>query len=216
MLNEQQAKGNNGLAKTKYVTFTIDADSLKAAKLRAERVEADVLNNFKSFSVPARPLTGAERLEALHSQLNPGGARFRFDWKDRVASGLSTKDCIAPSSFDFRDGKTFKMGDVYGAVSHLQILAPELKDTLLADFLDIDAPVTVTIHIRSIDQSEAIKTIKRKLSDIDKMKIEEQKKAVRAGYDMDIILNASPGFVVCAEVLIFTIHCEASVNSGFF
>ena len=36
-------------------------------------------------------------------------------------------------------------------------------------------------------ESAAIKTIKRKLTDIDKMKIEEQKKAVRAGYDMDII-----------------------------
>jgi hypothetical protein len=187
MLNEQQAKGNNGLTKTKYVTFTIDADNLKAAKLRLERVEADVLNNFKGFSVPTQPLTGAERLETLYKQLNPSGAKFRFDWKDRVNTGLSTKDFIAPASFDFRDGKTFKMGDVYGAVSHLQILAPELKDTLLADFLDIDAPVTVTIHIQSIDQSEAIKTIKRKLSDIDKMKIEEQKKAVRAGYDMDII-----------------------------
>jgi type IV secretory pathway VirB4 component len=58
---------------------------------------------------------------------------------------------------------------------------------MLADFLDIDAPVTVTLHIKSIDQSEAIKTIKRKLSDLEKMKIEEQKKAVRSGYDMDII-----------------------------
>jgi hypothetical protein len=187
MLNEQQAKGNNGLTKTKYVTYTIDADNLKAAKLRLERIETDVLNNFKAFSVPAQPMTGAERLETLYNQLNPGGVKFSFDWKDRVRTGLSTKDVIAPTSFDFRDGKVFKMGDVYGTVSHLQILAPELKDTLLADFLDIDAPVTVTIHIQSIDQSEAIKTIKRKLSDIDKMKIEEQKKAVRAGYDMDII-----------------------------
>ena len=42
----------------------------------------------------------------------------------------------------------------------------------------------VTLHIQSIDQSAAIKTIKRKITDLDKMKIEEQKKAVRAGYDM--------------------------------
>jgi type IV secretory pathway VirB4 component len=72
-------------------------------------------------------------------------------------------------------------------VSFLQILAPELTDRMLADFLDMDAPVTVTIHIQSIDQTDAIKKIKKKLSDIEKMKIEEQKKAVRAGYDMDII-----------------------------
>jgi hypothetical protein len=188
MLNNQLAKGNNGLTKTKYVTFGIRADNLKAAKLRIERVEVDILNNFKVLGVSAHSLTGAERLEVMHNQFHPDGtAKFRFNWKDRVASGLSTKDYIAPTSFDFRDGKMFRMGDDYGAVSHIQILAPELNDRMLADFLDIDAPVTVTLHIRSIDQSEAIKMIKHKLSDLEKMKIEEQKKAVRAGYDMDII-----------------------------
>jgi hypothetical protein len=188
MLKNQLAKGNNGLTKTKYVTFGIEADNLKAAKLRIERVEADILNNFKTLGVSARSLSGAERLEILHNQFHPdGGDKFVFDWKTRVSSGLSTKDFIAPSSFDFQDGKTFMMGGHIGAVSYLQILAPELTDRMLADFLDMDAPVTVTLHIQSIDQSEAIKTVKRKLSDLDAMKIQEQKKAVRSGYDMDII-----------------------------
>jgi hypothetical protein len=188
MLDNQLAKGNNGLTKTKYVTFGIRADNFKAAKLRIERVEADILANFKVLGVSAHSLTGAERLEVLHNQFHPDGTmKFRFDWKDRVASGLSTKDYIAPTSFNFRDGKTFKMGDDFGAVSYVQILAPELTDRMLADFLDIDAPVTVTLHVQSIDQSEAIKMIKRKMSDIDAMKIQEQKKAVKAGYDMDII-----------------------------
>jgi hypothetical protein len=188
MLKNQLAKGNNGLIKKKYITFGIEAGSFKAAKLRIERVEADILNNFKALGVSAHSLTGAERLEALHGQFHPDGAdKFRFNWKDRVSTGLSTKDFIAPTSFDFTGGKMFRMGGHFGAVSHLQILAPELTDRMLADFLDIDAPVTVTLHIRSIDQSEAIKTVKRKLSDLDAMKIQEQKKAVRSGYDMDII-----------------------------
>jgi len=187
-IRNQQAKGNNGLVKTKYVTFGVEADNLKAAKLRAERVEADILNNYKTLGVPSKPLNGMERLEVLHGVFHPdGNVKFRFNWKDIPRTGQSTKDFIAPTSFDFRDGKTFKMGEYYGAVSYLQILAPELTDRLLADFLDLDSAVTVTIHIKSIDQSEAIKTIKRKLSDLDKMKIEEQKKAVRSGYDMDII-----------------------------
>ena len=188
MLKNQLAKGNNGLSKTKYITFGIEADSLKAAKPRIERVEADILNNFKALGVSAHSLTGAERLEALHGQFHPDGAdKFRFNWKERVETGLSTKDFIAPTSFDFRDGKVFRMGGHCGAVSYLQILAPELTDRMLADFLSLDAPVTVTLHIQSIDQAEAIKTIKRKLSDLDAMKIQEQKKAVRSGYDMDII-----------------------------
>ncbi len=187
-IRSQQAKGNNGLVKTKYVTFGIEADNLKAARLRAERVEADVLNNYKTLGVPSKPLNGMERLELIHGIFHPhGGDKFRFNWKDIPRTGQSTKDYIAPTSLDFRDGSIFKVGKHYGAVSYLQILAPELTDRLLADFLDLDSAVTVTIHIKSIDQTEAIKTIKRKLSDLDKMKIEEQKKAVRAGYDMEII-----------------------------
>ena len=188
MLKNQLSKGNNGLVKTKYITFGVEADSLKTAKMRLERVEADILGNFKVMSVKARTLNGLERLEVLHGQFHPdGNEKLRFSWGDIPKTGLSTKDYIAPTSFNFRDGKTFRMGTTIGAVSFVQILAPELTDRMLADFLDLDNAVTVNLHIQSIDQSEAIKNIKRKLSDLDKMRIEEQKKAVRSGYDMDII-----------------------------
>ena len=79
------------------------------------------------------------------------------------------------------------MGRKLGAVSFLQILAPELNDRLLADFLDMESSLVVTMHVQSVDQTTAIKTIKRKITDLDRSKIEEQKKAVRGGYDMDII-----------------------------
>ncbi len=42
------------------------------------------------------------------------------------------------------------------------------------------------MHIQSVDQNKAIKTIKRTITELDRSKIEEQKKAVRAGYDMDV------------------------------
>ena len=189
MLKNQLEKGNNGLAKRKYITFGIEADDLRTAKMRLERVETDVLNNFKTLGVQAVPLSGLERLELLHSQLHPSGQeKFKFAWSDLAKTGLSTKDFIAPTSFTFsKDGKTFRIGEYSGAMSFLQILAPELTDRMLAEFLDLDDAVTVNLHIQSIDQAQAIRNIKRKMSDLQKMKIEEQKKAVRAGYDMDII-----------------------------
>ena len=58
MLQNQLARGNNGLIKTKYLTFGIDADSIKAAKPRLERIETDILNNFKRLGVAARTLDG--------------------------------------------------------------------------------------------------------------------------------------------------------------
>lgn len=187
MLKNQLAKGNNGLVKHKYITFSIEANNLSAAKARLARIETDILNNFKVLGVSARPMTGYERLKTLHGVFHPEGEPFSFDFAWLAPSGLSTKDFIAPSSFHFGEGRTFRMGKKIGAASFLEILAPELNDRMLADILDMETGVIVNLHIKSIDQTEAIKAIKRKITDLDKMKIEEQKKAVRSGYDMDII-----------------------------
>ena len=187
MLKHQLAKGNNGFVKSKYITFSVEADNLNAAKARLARIETDILNNFKVLGAAARPMTGYERLEALHSVFHPEGEPFRFSWDWLTPSGLTTKDFISPSSFRFGEGRYFRMGRKIGAVSFLEILAPELNDRMLADILDLETGIVVNLHIKSIDQTEAIKTIKRKITDLDKMKIEEQKKAVRSGYDMDII-----------------------------
>ena len=188
MLRDQLAKGNNGLIKTKYLTFGIEADGMKTAKPRLERIETDVLNNFKRLGVAAEPLNGTDRLRLLHDMLRiDDPAPFRFSWDWLASSGLSVKDFIAPSSFEFAKGNYFGIGQKRGAVSFLQILAPELNDRMLADFLDMESSLIVTMHVQSVDQVSAIKTIKRKITDLDRMKIEEQKKAVRSGYDMDII-----------------------------
>jgi len=188
MLKSQLAKGNNGLVKQKYITFGIEADSLREAKPRLERIELDIINNFKMLGVPARSLNGLERLEVIHGQLHPDGrSKLHFDWSALPKTGLSTKDYVAPTSFDFRNKKAFGMGQTLGATSFIQIIAPELTDKLLADFLNMENAITVNMHIKSIDQAEAIKTIKRKITDLDAMKITEQKKAVRSGYDFDII-----------------------------
>ncbi|XIJ20926.1 DUF87 domain-containing protein [Lacrimispora sp. JR3] len=188
MLHNQLARGNNGLVKTKYLTFGIEAENIKIAKPRLERIENDLWNAFKRLGVHLTSLDGKQRLKLMHNILRmSGNAPFSFEWNWLAPSGLSTKDFIAPSSFEFKEKGTFRTGDKYGAVSFLQILAPELNDRVLSDFLEMESNLVVTMHIQSVDQIKAIKTIKRKITDLDKMKIEEQKKAVRAGYDMDII-----------------------------
>ena len=188
MLRSQLARGNNGLIKTKYLTFGIEAANVKVAKPRLDRIETDLLNNFKRLGVTAEPLNGKERLALMHGMFHiDEHLDFNFSWDWLAPSGLSVKDFIAPSSFEFRNGKDFGVGKKLGAVSFLQILAPELNDRMLADFLDMESSLIVTMHIQSVDQTKAIKTVKRKITDLQKMTIEEQKKAVRSGYDMDII-----------------------------
>ncbi len=188
MLKNQLAKGNNGRVRTKYITFGIEAENIREAKPKLERIEADILNNFKVLGVSAYPLSGEERLQILYETFNPEEkVPFQFSYDRVLRSGMGTKDFIAPTSFVFRDGKTFQMGNTIGAASYLQILAPELTDKMLAEFLDMDRNLIVNLHIQSLDQMKAIKLVKSKVTDINRMKIEEQKKAVRSGYDMDII-----------------------------
>ena len=188
MLRNQLAKGNNGLVRTKYLTFGIEADNIREAKPKLERIETDILNNFKVLGVSAYPLNGVERLQIMYETFNQDNkVPFRFNYEDVLRTGLNTKDYIAPSSFVFKNGKDFQMGDTIGAVSYLQILASELTDKMLAEFLEMDCNLLVNLHIQSIDQMKAIKLVKAKVTDINRMKIEEQKKAVRSGYDMDII-----------------------------
>ena len=203
MLFHQMEAGNNGLTKTKFLTFGIHADSIKAAKPRIIHIETDLLNNFKRLGVQARVLNGKERLALMHQQFHMGDKeKFRFDWKYLLGSGLSVKDFIAPSSFAFPNGKKFQMGSLYGAMSFLSIDAFDISDRMLADFLNMESSQIVTMHIQSVDQNEAIKTVKHTITELDRSKIEEQKKAVRAGYDMDIIPSDLATFGKDAKALL--------------
>ena len=188
MLTKQLARSNNGMVRTRLVTFGVQAESARAARPRLERMEAEVTGNLRRLGVRSHPLSGRERLELLHGQLHPGEREpFRFSWEDIPQSGLSTKDYIAPAGFDFRQSRSFRIGATWGAASYLQIMASELSDRLLAELLELDAEMTITLHIQTVDQTKAVKAIKSKVSDIDKMKVEEQKRAVKSGYDMDIL-----------------------------
>ena len=190
MLKGQIAKSNNGIDRAKYLTFGVPADDLASARPRLERVEADIVGNFKRLGVEVRPLDGLDRLAVLHGQTHPGPQRraFQFSWREIVKTGLGTKEAIVPfEGFDFSQPRTFRVGRYWGAASYLQIMASEMSDQLLREILELDAELTVTLHIQTVDQGRAIKTIKGKVSDIGKMKVEEQRKAIRAGYDPDIL-----------------------------
>ena len=187
MLRKQLERGSNGLIKTKYLTLTIEARDSKTARARFSRIVMDALNHFKVMGALAKELGGKEWLEMLHGILHPDGERFAFEWSWLAPSGLSVQDFIAPSSFRFGEARKFTMADKFCAVSFLQVSAPEMDDRMLTELLDTDSGLLVSLHIRSMDQNEAIKTVKRKITDIDSMKIDAQKKAVREGFDMDII-----------------------------
>ena len=174
MLRQQLSKGNNGLTKTKFLTYGIEGDSMAQVKPRLEHIQNDLMNNFHRLGVQAKPLNGAQRLKLMHDMFNMDGAsKFHFDWKDLVKSGLSVKDAIAPTAFAFKNSRTFQMGGIFCAASFLSITASDISDQLLKDFLDMDSSQIVTMHIQSVDQNRAIKTVKRTITELDRSKIEE-------------------------------------------
>ena len=188
MLKNLSAKGKNGVIKTKHIIFGIEAENLKEARQRFISIEADILKNLRNLGTNAKSLDGKERLSVLYEFFNQDKMEpFHFSFKEMAESGNSVKDYIAPQGFEFRFPGRYKMGHMFGATKYLDIISPKLNDELIKRLLDIDSNISLSIHMQTIEPIEAIKLLKRALSDVQKTKIDEQKKAVRAGYDMDIL-----------------------------
>ena len=187
-LESMYAMGSNDDARMKFCTFTVTADNLRAARLHLNQVEGGINEHLRRLGCEHETLNGKERLWLLHTIFHLDKRdQFNFDWKWLSVTGLSTKDFIAPSSFEFKENRVFKMGEKFCTVSAVQILASRLDDRLLADLLTLDNSMIVSMHIQAYDQAEAVKVIKQKLSDLDRTKIDEQMKASRSGYDIDIL-----------------------------
>lgn len=181
-------KGNkSGYILRKFLTFTISEKSIKAARRKLDSIAQEIVRLFSEFFVRAFVLDGKQRLEILYRSLNPtADDRFIFDWGLKAKGGYSTKDFIAPMSAKFKKNK-FELNDGYGMITSIDILAGELSDRMLCELLDCGSQVSVSIHIKSFDQLKALKLVRGKLSDVEKMKIDEQKKASMSGYDPDIL-----------------------------
>lgn len=187
MLTGKLLKGSNGQSSRKFLTFGIEATSYKSARAKLFGIKNDVIKGFKTFGVDAKALDGKERLETLYYSLNPySNQSFVFDWDAMLHAGMDTKDFICPKSFKFNK-QDFETGNAYGAVWGLNILAGELSDEILRNFLEMQNLFCVNLHIEPLDQIDALKFVKKKLTNVEQMKIDEQKKASQSGYDPDIL-----------------------------
>ncbi|MGN0592670.1 MAG: VirB4-like conjugal transfer ATPase, CD1110 family [Ruminococcus sp.] len=187
MLKDQLMQGTNGRVVRKFITFGIHAENLHAARSKLNSIASEIIGMLKEIGVTGKVLTGKEWLEILYRSLNPFTEEsFRFDWNDIPKYGASTKDRIAPASLKFYANK-FQIGSHYGSVHYIDIIGSELPDGILDDYLSCGHLFGMNIHIQPIDQAAALKLIRMKLTDIQQMKIDEQKKAAKSGYDADIL-----------------------------
>lgn len=192
MLCKRLTESTGGKSIKKYLTFTTEATSVKAARIKLNAVSDEIIKLFSDFRVLATKLNGRERLESLYRSLNPFDTDpFIFDWSG-IKHGLTTKDFIAPSSMSFSK-QNFEINNSYGSVVTINLLAGEMSDKIISEFFERDEStdrnnmVSMNISAEPYDQAKALKLIRSKLTDVEKMKIDEQKKASMSGYDPDIL-----------------------------
>ena len=188
MLKKQSLKGTNGIMKSKFLVFVVESETYKEARNKLNGIEKDIINYLHNLGAKAHGVDGKERLRILYEYFNQGTMKpFRFSFEDLFDSGNSVKDYIAPSGFDFRYPGRFKSGTMYGRSCYLDMVAAKFTDEIIHDILEIDDNFSISMHLQNMGAAEAIKMIKANLSDVQKNKIDEQKRAVRTGYDMDIL-----------------------------
>jgi len=95
MLKNQIAKSNNGIERNKYITFGIPSDTVDIARPRLERIEADIMGNFKRLMYPLFPLTDGTGFpfcmdsfipEAVTGLTSLGATLQKPDWERRILS----------------------------------------------------------------------------------------------------------------------------------
>ncbi len=189
-LDEQRQKGSNGIIRNKYLIFSISDENYDSAVRRLENIETNIKSSFQTMGVVTESLNGIDRLSIINYLLN-GNTSHYLELESIPKEKLKEyhlKDVIAPKTMDFGyKNDEFKINNKYAATLHLNIEASELSDRALAEYLDLELQMLVSMHIYSLEQQKAVKMVKSKASDLDSIKIEEQKKAIKAGYDMDIL-----------------------------
>ena len=187
-LINKSKRGTNGIQKSKFIIFGIKSVSYKDAKKRLEGIETEVIRYLNNMNCDAFKMSGTDRLRILYEYFNQSNIKkFDFSYQKAKEEHKSVKDYIAPELFDFSKYDCFMSGDMYGASYYVDLTGAKLFDDLLKKILDKDANLSVSLHFDTYDPVEGNKLLKETLTDVQKMKIDEQKKAVRAGYDMDIM-----------------------------
>ena len=188
ILKDQSKRGTNGVIKDKYLIFGIEAAGYKEAKVRLGNIENDVIKNLEAVGTRVSTVDGRARVRIMYEFFNQYTiSPFRFSFDQMKQSGNTVKDYIAPPGFDLRYPSRFKCGRMYGSAYYLNLIAPVLTDEIIKRLLDVDENLSVSIHMTTLAPQAAMKLIKKNLSDVQSSKINEQKKAVRQGYDMDIM-----------------------------
>lgn len=200
MLKKKIREGQNNLIKEKYLIVGMEAKNLDEALTLFNRLENEIISNIKKIGGSnARPLSVVERLSQLHDIYNPKNiGKFGnkvcddvkridgFDFVHMRKLGLTTKDCIAPPSFEFRSNYGL-VGETYFESLYLDNLPTVLTDNILAELTNTEFKMLTALNIYPVPMEKAQKLVKTQIININSNVIERQKVATKSGYSVDLI-----------------------------
>ena len=200
LLKKKIREGQNNLVKEKYIVVTIEAKNIDEAIMTLSRLEGEITNNIKKIgSSNVRRLSTTERLSLLFDIYNPeelgkfGNSINKdskqiegFDFKHMRKLGLTTKDCIAPPSFEFKPSYGM-IGDTYFRSLYLDKLPSFLPDNILAELTNTEFKMLTSLNIKPVPMDKAQKLVKQQIVNINANMIERQKNASKSGYSVELI-----------------------------
>ena len=188
VLAEKSLEKQHHVSRDRFLTFCCEAESYEQAKIKLLRVEEDLAMSFKAMGCEVEPIDGLERLRLVHSCTKPR-APFSFKYTELLESNLTTKDFIAPNSMDFSSKTAYEFDDYYGQTLVLADYPATMSDKFISELSDLPIDLNITLHIRSVDQSEALELVKKKIGFMNQQKVEEQKRNFEGGLSSLDVFN---------------------------
>ena len=191
ILNKKLKEGVSNIRRTRLLTVSAQAADIDEATRRFARVNTDLSGLFERIRCPWRVLKGVERLQVVNSILRPK-TRLEFDFDRDLSpwSSLTTKDFVAPMGLDFRpqgESTLYRSDDKWCQVLVMRNFSSPLSDRVVSSLVDLPLPIDVSWYVSPIDKAKASRDLKVKAALIDKEVIDNQKQAVKSGYDYSIL-----------------------------
>lgn len=190
ILNDKMREGVSNLVRDRYLTYAVGARDVESAVPRLARIRGDVTQALQRVRCEVEPLDGPARLEAIGALIRPG-RRVPTDWGLLAArTGMRAKDLVCPDCIETKPGGSAAKLLIDGTWCQALVFrsfGSELMDRCIAEIVDLPLPLAVSIHVQGMDKARAVSFVKQRLAWMDKEIIDEQRTAVKRGYDYTIL-----------------------------
>lgn len=186
VLIDNMRTGSNNIISDKYISFAVQEDTLDEAYRELTTIQKELNRKLKTLGCRQENtmLSGLDRLTLLSNIFLPK-KKLHFDYA--YLDGNTTKDAIAPDNIDFQPKSHFKIEDRFCKCLFLKSYSTELCDAFISDLTKLQYNFVINIHLKIMDQTEALTLVQRQKSSMEMDKISEQRKAEKNGYDRDMI-----------------------------